>query len=376
MHNPFRYGVPVSGDHYLARPKIVKKLMPYAQSGQNILLYGPRRFGKTSFLQEFSQALSRKKIKVIMVDVFPVTSHRDFLRALTGGLASADLMGLTDMIKEAARSFFRIRPRINVEPEGISLDFSVSTLDEEGIKAANEDTIRLIGKLHKKNPLMVFFDEFQKISEIGDKGWLEGMLRSEIQKQQDVPYLFCGSQRRLILDMFENSSKPFYHMATPIELPKFGHEFIDWLIKRLKIAGIGISNEVAESLMDRVAWSPNYAQMIAFHLVADPSDHPVSEEDIDRVLDDLCQLNGYTYKALFDSLSLNAQKTVRLAAMYPDKSPFSQEILREYGMSGSAVQAAIRNLVNKRVLDDSTSGGNLLFDDPLFFRWIQKSFIF
>ncbi len=374
MHNPFRYGVPVSGEYYLARPKLVKKLLKYTLSGQKLLLYGPRRFGKTSFLQEYVRTLSKQKISAVVVDTYPITSHRDFLHALTRGLRGKGVKSLTESIKTLVESIFRIRPRISLEEDGIALDFAIPSLSDQEVKMAIEDTIKAIARLYKKHSLIVIIDEFQKVVEIGDKGWLEGTLRSEIQKQAEVPYIFCGSRRSLILDMFQNSSKPFYHLATPIELPKFGQEFVDWLIKRLKGVNIKISNDVAQYMLDVVGWSPNYAQMIAFHLVADQPTGSISPADINLVLDNLCQLNGYTYMTLFDSLPSNAQRVVRMSAINPGQSPFKQSLMRQYELSSSAVQAAIRSLINKRVLDDATSKGKLLFDDPLFLRWVQKSF--
>lgn len=374
MHNPFRYGVPVSGQYYLARPKLVKKLTPYAVAGQNILLFGPRRFGKTSFLQEYASTLSKKEINVVMIDTYPITSHRDFLHSLIKGLESRKLKPFMKSIREVIDAVFRVRPKITVEADGIGLNFPIPALNDEEIKWAIEDTFKMIGKLNQKKKLAVFFDEFQKIAEINDKGWLEGTIRSEIQKQGDLHYLFCGSRRGLILDMFQNSSKPLYHMATPIELPKFGEEFISWLMKRFNIADIKITKEVTKHLLDLIDWSPNYAQMLAFHLVADSPNGPIKSEDIDKILDNLCQLNGYTYMTLFDSLSSNAKRIVRMNALNPDQSPFQQDLMRDYGLSSSTVQAAIRSLINKRILDDATSKGNLIFDDPLFLRWVQKSF--
>lgn len=374
MHNPFRYGVPVSGEFYLPRPEFVETLVQYALSGQNILLFGPRRFGKTSFLREYAAALINKGIEVVTIDTYPITTQRDFLHALAKGLGFKKLKSPGETIKGIVDAAFRIRPRVTIETEGLSLDFSIPALSDEEIKSSIEDTFKMLGKLYQKKKFAVFFDEFQKIAEIGDGGWLEGTIRTEIQKQGDIHYLFCGSRRGLILDMFQSSSKPLYHMATPIELPRFGNEFIEWFVKRFDIAKVNISKEVIKHMLDLVDWSPNYAQMIAFHLVADPADMPVQKKDIYEVLDNLCQLNGYTYMTLFDSLPANSKRLVRMIVLNPGKSPFQQDLMRRYGFSSSTVQAAIRSLMGRRVLDDAAPKGKLIFDDPLFLRWVKKSF--
>lgn len=374
MNNPFRYGVPVSGVYYFPRPGMVKQMLTYAKAGQKVLLYGPRRFGKTSFLKEYSDSLKKNGITPVYIDLYPITSQRDFLTELSSAIRDSRILSTTERIKNIINGLFRLRPRLIVEGDATALDFFVPSLDEEDIKPAIEDAIRLFGKLHKDRPLAIIFDEFQKIAEIGDDGWLEGTLRSEIQKQGDLSYVFCGSRRGLILDMFQNSSRPFYQMCTAIELPSLGNDFAGWIAKKLAPAGVKIDKETTVELLDKVEWSPNYAQMVAFHLIADPSDGAVTAEDIDKVLDNLGQLNGYAYTTLFDSLSANIQKTLKLIAAKKEESTFSQRLTRDFGLTNSGIQSAIRSLINKHILDDTSSGRNIIFDDPLFLRWLKQRF--
>lgn len=374
MKNPFRYGVPVSGEYYFPRPDLSKKLSSYILSGQKLLLYGRRRYGKTSFLKEYVSALEEKDIVSVFVDVYPITSLRDFLHALLSGIRESGVLSLTERAKKIVFDLFRVRPRIAVEGDSTALDFFVPSLKDEDVKSAIEDTIRLFGKLAEDRPLLIIFDEFQKIAEIDDAGWLEGTLRSEIQNQGAVPYIFCGSRRGLILDMFQNPSRPFYQMCTAIELPRLQKDFADWLLKKLVAAHVSIDRETSIAMLEKVDWSPNYAQMIAFNLVADPPDGSVGVADIENVLEVLCQLNGYTYMTLYDSLGANAQRLLRLAAENPGQSPFRQELMMAFGLMTSGVQSAIRSLINRHILDDTTSGGNIYFDDILFSRWLKTRF--
>jgi len=376
MKNPFRYGVPVSGDFYFSRPTLVKQMLDYSRSGQKILLYGPRRFGKTSFLKEYSEVLIKKKIVPVYIDLYPITSHRDFLTEISTSIRDCRILSTGRKIKDLINNLFRLRPRLIIDGDTTALDMFVPSITDEDVKSSIEDTIRLLGKIHKDRPLVIIFDEFQKISEIDDDGWLEASLRSEIQKQEDLSYFFCGSRRGLILDMFQNSSRPFYQMCTPIELPRMDSDFAGWIMKKLKSSGIAIDRETTTVLLDKVDWNPNYAQMIAFHLVADSPEGPVNAEKINAVLDNLCQLNSYTYTSFFDSLSVTAQKTLRLIALNKGQSPFSKKLLFKSDLTSSSVQAAIKGLVNKHVLDDTSSGKNIVFDDPLFLRWIEKRFTF
>ena len=45
--NPFKYGCVVSGEFLCPRPELEQQLKSYIQSGQNIVVHGERRMGKT-----------------------------------------------------------------------------------------------------------------------------------------------------------------------------------------------------------------------------------------------------------------------------------------------------------------------------------------
>ena len=87
MTNPFRFGNPVEGEFYLERPKLQKTVLSFLNNGTNIVLVGPRRFGKTSFilnLLHYQEAVGKRPS--ILVDIFNVTSHRDFLQQLINAM--------------------------------------------------------------------------------------------------------------------------------------------------------------------------------------------------------------------------------------------------------------------------------------------------
>src|ERR1700679_4208294 len=85
--NPFRYGDPVTGEYYLPREGLKKSVVTFLTSGINVVLIGPRRFGKTSFVLDLQANLKADGYETIFVDVFNVTSHRDFLNHLLAATA-------------------------------------------------------------------------------------------------------------------------------------------------------------------------------------------------------------------------------------------------------------------------------------------------
>ena len=79
INNPFRFGDPVTGDFYLARPNLTAIVRQFVDNRIHVVLVGPRRFGKTSFVLDLLQQLGMAGKTGLFIDVFNITSHRDFL---------------------------------------------------------------------------------------------------------------------------------------------------------------------------------------------------------------------------------------------------------------------------------------------------------
>ncbi len=76
-----------------------------------------------------------------------------------------------------------------------------------------EKTHTLQGILHFLNsqkPLIVLaIDEFQQINDFPETN-TEAMLRSVIQHLHNIRFIFCGSKKTMMTDMFANVKRPFY----------------------------------------------------------------------------------------------------------------------------------------------------------------------
>lgn len=110
MRNPFKYGVPVSGDFYFPRPALARQMLDYSKAGQKILLYGPRRYGKTSFLREYSDVLKANNITPVYVDLYPVTSHRDFLTELSASIKNSRILSTAQRVRDIIVPVGKLRP--------------------------------------------------------------------------------------------------------------------------------------------------------------------------------------------------------------------------------------------------------------------------
>lgn len=332
--NPFKYGDPVEGDHYLSRSNLENFVFQFLNNRIHVVLIGPRRYGKTSLLLNL---LKKSTHSYILIDIFNITSHKDFLHQILKGLGS-----------------------------------STSSDNDIDVKEMIQDVLSSLSKL--ENGFVFAIDEFQKITEIDDGGWLEATLRTHMQQLRNTSFIFTGSRRSVIYNMLNNPSRPLYKFCQPIEFPPFEEEFTDWILERFMHVGITCQRDAIQHLRKLVQDTPNYVQMVCFQLVAFGKNH-ITIEEVDQALKIVVQHNAYAYQTLLSALTPTQQRTLRLAAK-EGKQLFTKELLSKYEItSGAALASAIKSLKDKEILDEEGAGrGSVVFDDPLFAIWLRTVF--
>lgn len=374
--NPFKFGDPVEGDYYLSRPDFENFVSQFLMNRIHVVLIGPRRFGKTSFLLNLLKKLQEQSHSYVFVDIFNITSHKDFLNQILRALKSKK--GWMESLKEMFESVPRLRPKlstqfdVNTGQQSIDFTLNMENSSESDVKEIIQDVFSGLNKMGKGFILAI--DEFQKITEIGDNGWLEATLRTHMQQLRNTSFIFTGSRRSVIYDMLNNPSRPLYKFCQPIEFPIFGDEFTEWILERFKKVNIVCSREAIIHLRRIVQDTPNYVQMVCFHLVA-MGKNEVSIAEVNAALKTVIQQNAYAYQTLLSTLTPTQQRTLRLAAK-EGKQIFAKELLSKYEISsGAALSSAIKALKDKEILDEEGAGkGTVIFDDPLFAVWLKTSF--
>ena len=372
--NPFKFGDPVEGDYYLPRPELTATVSQFLENRIHIVLMGPRRFGKTSFLLNLLSTLESKGYHCLVVDVFNITSHRDFLHQLLRAVRSKRSFKRT--LKTWWKNIKHLMPTVTADFDVLSgspsFALTLGHLAEEDIKSAIQDLLESLSALGKN--VVVAIDEFQKISEIDDKGWLEATLRTHFQHLSNVAFLFTGSRKSLISEMLNDPSRPLYRSCQTIDFPTFGPEFTDWVVQRFSKVGIKCEKSAIDYLRDLVQDTPNYVQTVCFHLVAQAR-LTITKQDVEEVLKTVAQQNAYAYQTLLNSMTLAQQRALRLAAN-EKQALFHKDSLVHYEIaSAPALHSSIKALKNKGILDEEgTCKGKVLFDDPLFAYWLRLCF--
>src|SRR5438552_10340340 len=169
MPNPFKYGPIALDESFTNREAEIAELSADALNGQDVVIFAPRRYGKTSLVHRVAQRLTRRRALVAEVNLwFTPTKEK-----LAGRLAKqiADILGIAGKAKEIARTFagLRIAPIVTVDPNDGSFNFSFAAgHTSQDVDDTLEWLFRMLGETaaSRKRPVVLIMDEFQEIAEI------------------------------------------------------------------------------------------------------------------------------------------------------------------------------------------------------------------
>jgi uncharacterized protein len=213
MKNPFQYGGIVEGPAFCNRKKELADLTAAIQSGEKLFVYSERRLGKTSLVRTALRALPKARYAAAYVDLWPTDGEPSFVTA-TARAITESMSSTADQLLDVAKQLFsRLTPSVTTDAEGkpgVTFGLTVSGQPgrelEEVLAAPSQIATR------GKRQVVMVFDEVQQMLEY-ESDAVERRLRSIIQKQQDVAYIFLGSRKHLIQKMFLDRSKPLYRAA-------------------------------------------------------------------------------------------------------------------------------------------------------------------
>ena len=216
MNNPFMLGVIPPDAPFCDRVQEIEELSSYAESKANVVLYSPRRYGKTSLIKRVQSLLEGKGFITIYIDLFGVTSIDDVAKRTAKGIYTVTQQN-ESLFKKAIRAFRAFRPVLKPTEsgDGFSISVEIASGQLTGIDlldATMDDLGQYIRKSEAK--LHIVFDEFQEITELNNRQ-IEGTMRSHIQ-EHGISYFFVGSRRRLLIDMFSQSNRPIFPKQHPI----------------------------------------------------------------------------------------------------------------------------------------------------------------
>lgn len=373
MENPFNYLQLATGDQFYDRIELRRDLRSRFLSGQSsVVLYGPRRYGKSSLVAELVRDLEKAGIPCVTLDVMKVPSIDLFVSAYAAKVYRK-LAPVRFEFKKLGTFLKSLRPKMTIGPSGeASLTFEPfdAPIGPEALSEVLDLPQRL---LSGKGRAVVVFDEFQEVKDLLPSDGFERTMRSAVQSHRNVSYIFLGSRHHLLRRMFTDHNRPFYRSAVTIQLDKPPlEESVRFVVDRFASAGKTIAPETAELLVGRIENIPYFIQQLGFEtfrIVDDARRKSVLPADVEAAYSNLSGFNRDQYEQLMLTLSAS-QKKLLIALAHEKTAEFSEAYRRKHMLGvSSTVNSNKAKLMEDGLLE--LADGQYTVADPFFAQFLR-----
>lgn len=373
MENPFNYLQLATGDQFYDRIELRRDLQSRFLSGQSsVVLYGPRRYGKSSLVAELVRDLEKAGIPCVTLDVMKVPSIDLFVSAYAAKVYRK-LAPVRFEFKKLGTFLKSLRPKMTIGPSGeASLTFEPfdASIGPEALSEVLDLPQRL---LSGKGRAVVVFDEFQEVKDLLPSDGFERTMRSAVQSHRNVSYIFLGSRHHLLRRMFTDHNRPFYRSAVTIQLDKPPlEESVRFVVDRFASAGKTIAPETAELLVGRIENIPYFIQQLGFEtfrIVDDARRKSVLPADVEAAYSNLSGFNRDQYEQLMLTLSAS-QKKLLIALAHEKAAEFSEAYRRKHMLGvSSTVNSNKAKLMEDGLLE--LADGQYTVADPFFAQFLR-----
>jgi AAA+ ATPase superfamily predicted ATPase len=370
MHqNPFYTRKLPLNAPFCNRTKELDELENHTHNNMNVVLFSPRRYGKTSLIKRVLARISKKGVITIYADMYGVTSQGDIAERMAKAIYD-NISQQRKLFDKAVKWLFSWRPVARVDDEP-GVKFSVDRIAGQRDEHLIEEVLEAIDKMSQetKAGCCVVLDEFQQITEVKNSLSVEGLMRSHIKKHNKTAYVFVGSRRTLLKDMFNEKKRPFYRSAMNYELkPLPDTELSLYIIKAFKRGGKSCPQAEAEKIVKLVNGYAYYAQKISY-CVFECTESIVTPENVSEGLNDFLEEEKPYFEMMIAQLSVQQMRLIAALAKEPTKTPYGNEYMARHKLGSlSAIQGGIKKLVSIDFIDKQNEYYEVV--DPLFKMWL------
>ena len=374
--NPFRFGALARDDAFTDREAEIAELVADARNGQDVVIFAPRRFGKTSLVDRVHQRLVRDKVLVGHVNLMMAPTKEKLAERLAA-VVYEDIAGPLTRARDFTSRIFRglrITPTMSVDAQTGSITFSFAAgRERQDIDATLERLLQLIAEVaaDRERRALLVLDEFQEIIELDPD--LPKLLRTVFQEQPDVAHFYLGSKRHMMQRIFNDEQEPFWRSAKQLELgPIPIGPFAEFITQRFAGTNRRIDSQIVNRLLAVTSGHPYATQELCYFLWEEtPSRGTANEQRLEAALGRVLRSEHTHFSLLWDRASAN-QKLVLQALAREAGHPLSEVYRRRHGLRPvSSTQKAIEALARDGVV--GRRRGRTWIAEPFLAEWIRAN---
>ena len=360
----FIFGRLVEADNLCNLINEKEQILKAINNGHNVVIYGPRNYGKTSLvkniiIKEFQA--KHKQSFVFFVDLFnahdELTLNIRLKTALEQAMSTIPLKKWTDELKNFIAF---LRPEFTIEPMTGTTKISFKTTNTNQSKNIN-DVFKVLKDISEKRTLLIVFDEFQDIASLKSA---QGVIRGLLQ-EINASVIVMGSKSHLLREIFMKPKEPFYQWGINVDFKPIEYDtYYQYICERFGQKGIILDYEEAVVLQDNLHRVPEAINIVCAEIMDAFQNIKLEQEDIKKTTLSLIEAKQGQFEELLRNLPLKEQLILAsLASRGSLKHYNSIEFLAEIQMNNKTVANTFKKLLDDGYIENYE--GEYRINDPL-----------
>ena len=328
--------------------------------------------GKTSLVNfVFDKPVIKDDYITISVDILQTTTFREFI--FTFGTAVFETVATrSDKWRKMFITFLKsLSGSFGYDPVQNTPTFDIRLGDIQQPEYTLREIFQYLESVEKR--CLVVIDEFQQITRYPEKN-VEEILRTQIQKLSNANFVFSGSRRRLMEEMFFSSKRPFYQSAKPLRLEPIEKDvYFDFASTHFQKAGKNLSKEAFTYVYDTFWGVTLYVQRMMKDAYIETPEGKFCDVDMVKILIENYIKENDSHLREQLSFITEAQKEL-LYAIYAEEevqSITSSAFNKKHRLrSPSSTQSAALKLLEYDLITRKEKTYSL--SDPLLSLWLDR----
>lgn len=372
--NPFIVTGKIEPEYFCDRVTESARLVKSVTNGNNMVIISPRRMGKTGLIQFcYDKPEIADEYYTFFIDILHTSSLREFTYLLGREIYETLLPRSRKMASLFIQTIKSISGKFGFDPITGMPTFNVELGDIDRPEYTLDEIFQYLARADK--PCIVAIDEFQQIAKYPEKN-IEAQLRTHIQKLRNCNFIFAGSERHMMQEMFTSAARPFYHSADMLELKAIVPEiYIPFIAGHFEKRNRRIASDDIERVYNLFKGHTYYVQKTFNEAFADtPEGEECTLETLRAAIDNMVASNDTIFREILSNIPEKQKELLYAIAKEGEAERITSAafIKRHSLTSASSVQSAMKKLLEKDIITEI----NKVFSvtDKLFAMWMNRMY--
>ncbi len=372
--NPFPINTYLGPEYFCNRENETAVLIKNIKNQSNTVFFAQRRVGKTSLVKHVFYRIENTSYETIFIDIFSTEKLLDFTNILAGAIYKK--FPLQHSIgSKFWESIKLLRPVITINEFNGSPELSFDINNPQTIEKTIPQIFEFLDTQEKH--VIIAIDEFQQILKYPEKN-VEAILRTVIQNLKNVNFIFLGSNRKMISEIFNNSKKPFFESAINLRLHKIKDvDYFVFIESLFKNDNIKIDEDAIMEILKITKTHTYYTQLLCHEIYAENKKH-IDTNDVYRVLEKIITANEGVYFQYRNLLSKPQWKLLTAVAKAEVvHKPYSKDFIKKYSLeAASSVKRSLEALNEKELIYQEIDSEQSHYEvqDKFLMKWLQYKY--